>query len=403
MFLCVEKRLTFRCSLLLWVTQVLRSMESINAPAEDMYKALGHIEDCIAAHRMCPQGSKISRLIGPLTFFTDLPIKEAFIRMNRKYRITERTQVGVSFNEIRQTFNLAQVLAASKDLRLITFDGDETLYPDGSNLADEHLTDLIISLLRADVHVALVTAAGYGLNPEPYESRLGCLLPKLKQSNLHPEQLTKLYVFGGETNYLFRINEQCQLQNVPYDQWQRFSPLVFTQERDLDEATNMLDVAEHAVNEQIKKLNLRARVIRKERAVGVVPGGPAYFEQAPQGSGSSRIKFEILEEMVAQVREAIRQSGITIPYCAFNGGRDVWVDVGNKAMALAILQSMFAVEPRQCMHIGDQFTESGNDITVRQRSPCIWVINPEETKAILRRILQELHKGDDQADYEPNI
>ena len=24
------------------------------------------------------------------------------------------------------------------------------------------------------------------------------------------------------------------------------------------------------------------------------------------------------------------QSGVTLPYCAFNGNRDVWVDVGDK-------------------------------------------------------------------------
>ena len=38
--------------------------------------------------------------------------------------------------------------------------------------------------------------------------------------------------------------------------------------------------------------------------------------------------------LVAQ--EALKE--FTIPYCAFNGGKDVFVDVGNKALGLRALQ-----------------------------------------------------------------
>jgi len=30
--------------------------------------------------------------------------------------------------------------------------------------------------------------------------------------------------------------------------------------------------------------------------------------------------------------ELLRISGVTLPFCAFNGGSDVWVDVGNKVI-----------------------------------------------------------------------
>ena len=58
---------------------------------------------------------------------------------------------------------LAQVLAMrDTGLRLVTFDGDQTLYSDGSDFSDPKLARYLVLLLHSGVSVALVTAAGYG-------------------------------------------------------------------------------------------------------------------------------------------------------------------------------------------------------------------------------------------------
>lgn len=54
---------------------------------------------------------------------------------------------------------------------------------------------------------------------------------------------------------------------------------------------------------------------------------------------------------------------------------------------------MLLITPCECLHVGDQFTESGNDLTVRQQSPCIWVANPVETKAVIRRLMREVRQS----------
>ena len=51
--------------------------------------------------------------------------------------------------------------ASAHKLKLITFDADGTLYADGTHMeADNQMISHIISLMRSNVHVAIVTAAG---------------------------------------------------------------------------------------------------------------------------------------------------------------------------------------------------------------------------------------------------
>jgi hypothetical protein len=55
-----------------------------------------------------------------------------------------------------------KVHASADALRLITFDADGTLYADGAHMEqDSEMIKLIVSLMRLNVHVAIVTAAGY--------------------------------------------------------------------------------------------------------------------------------------------------------------------------------------------------------------------------------------------------
>lgn len=60
-----------------------------------------------------------------------------------------------------------------------------------------------------------------------------------------------------------------------------------------------------------------------------------------------------------------------IPFCCFNGGSDVWVDVGDKSLGVSVLQRYFqnsaATEEVKIwggntLHVGDQFMSlGGND------------------------------------------
>jgi hypothetical protein len=147
-----------------------------------------------------------------------------------------------------------------------------------------------------------------------------------------------------------------------------------------EEVTELLDVAEQTVKSTINDQNLRARVIRKKRAIGLIPQ-----------SGQS-LPREALDETVLRITEAAQQlyhgAGPSLPYCAFNGGRDVWLDVGNKRVGVQILQSYLGISSTETLHIGDQFLNTGNDFAARDVCPCVWITSPEETTYILKSILR---------------
>jgi hypothetical protein len=52
--------------------------------------------------------------------------------------------------------------------------------------------------------------------------------------------------------------------------------------------------------------------------------------------------YEVLEELTLTVQ---RQLAADIPFCAFNGGNDVFVDVGNKSLGLEALMQYLGCEP----------------------------------------------------------
>jgi IMP and pyridine-specific 5'-nucleotidase len=113
-------------------------------------------------------------------FFTPLKLKGAFLQQDHQYHISQRKLVPPSFNDIRRILNCAQVSAIAGQLKLLTFDGDVTLYEDGGDLKrSSPLVDMIIRLLMDEVCVAIVTAAGY-LQPERYEQRLHGLIEGLQ-------------------------------------------------------------------------------------------------------------------------------------------------------------------------------------------------------------------------------
>ena len=284
---------------------------------------------------------------------------------------------------------------------MITFDGDQTLYSDGANFeSNPKLATYLYLLLRNGVTVAVVTAAGYEYQTEKYELRLSGLLQffRRKQPLLTEEQLNRFYLFGGECNYLLRLGKDYGLH--PVKEHGAGGWMTATKYLGLDspanwpepDVTHLLDLAEASLKGSIRDQNLRARFIRKKRSVGLVP----------EGGGSPPIPREALDETVLRAQghldENIRSLtsnnnnsnslDAAIPYCAFNGGRDVWVDVGNKRVGVQILQSYLGVPAAETLHIGDQFLNTGNDYAARKTCPCIWITNPDETTYILKSILR---------------
>jgi len=134
----------------------------------------------------------------------------------------------------------------------------------------------------------------------------------------------------------------------------------------------MADDGIPSIDEPIVQLIHR---LTQKRSIGLVPDKDA------------KISREALDEVVLRVQDDLNTSDISLPYCAFNGGRDAWMDVGNKRVGVLVLQHFLGFNPDECLHIGDQFLNTGNDFAARGCCPCIWITSPEETTYILKTIM----------------
>jgi IMP and pyridine-specific 5'-nucleotidase len=173
---------------------------------------------------------------------------------------------------------------------------------------------------------------------------------------------------------------------------------------------SLLDHAELALSERIESLQLPAVVLRKERAVGIIPTNPMI-----------KLPRESLEEIVLAVSKVLEISSPNpptkltngdktayangnsdkankIPFCAFNGGNDVFVDVGDKSLGVRCVQKYFSdqdngcehpIYPYRTIHVGDQFLSlSGmNDFRARTVATTAWVASPTETVGLLDEII----------------
>ena len=144
----------------------------------------------------------------------------------------------------------------------------------------------------------------------------------------------------------------------------------------------LLDVAESTLNEAVEEMKMKAFLIRKARAVGIVQ----------RADTKHRLRREQLDESVLRVQHNLRKLGSNVPFCAFNGGNDVFIDIGNKRVGVQALQQYLGdgLEPSQCLHVGDQFLNTGNDFAARSCCPTVWVTSPIETMYICRRLLRVL-------------
>ncbi|RDA88933.1 hypothetical protein CP532_0664 [Ophiocordyceps camponoti-leonardi (nom. inval.)] len=334
-----------------------------------------------------PRPSKLSMLVptaGP--FFTPLPLGAAFSYQDGKRNISRRRYVAPSFNDVRLILNSAQLMAVTADgLELATFDGDVTLYEDGGSLdRDSEMVPRILALMRRGVKIGIVTAAGY-TTAEPYYHRLKGLLDALaEEADLSTEQKRgNLVVMGGEANYLFALDLSSphRLVAVPSEEWKTAAMKPWREE----DISSLLDAAETALSDCVRTLGLPATVIRKARAVGIIPE-PA----------TARIARESLEETVLAVQRTLelvvskQEKGSEIPFCAFNGGRDVFVDIGDKSWGVSVCQRWFGggIGPRNTLHVGDQFLSAGaNDFRARSVGTTAWVAGPGETVELVDELM----------------
>lgn len=246
------------------------------------------------------------------------------------------------------------------------------------------MAKIIVELLKRGIVVSLVTAAGYPNEPERYEQRLKGILEAIQ--TLPPTLIQRFLVMGGECNYLHttwieKDTGRVRLRVVPGEEWKDGRGVRWSDE----EIRDMLDKAEATLEKTVNLLQLPARILRKERACGII------------NTSSKRFTYEILEEITLTVQDALKNC--TAPHCAFNGGNDVWVDVGNKALGISALQLYVpkltssgngSLTGAECLHVGDRFTRTGNDTRSRQVAMTAWVSDPAETVFLMNRLLKGL-------------
>lgn len=358
-------------------------------------------------------------------FHTPLPLVEAFEIEDERRGISKRRLVSPSFNDIRIILNTAQILALSREyhsedlhqLKLVTFDGDVTLYEDGKSLTREDpVVSRLVELLRRNFFVAVVTAAGYPhqLGAQKYYERLKGLIDSMndKDSVLTEAQKRNLLIMGAESNYLFRFDTDLKgFRYIELADW--FLPAMKQWDRDkLDE---IMDISEkHLVHLQTRfGLTETTTIIRKARSVGIIPN-PGHH-----------ILRELLEEMVllcsyilsnfdlGPLGPTLKVGGYNnsnpevkkdeIRVCAFNGGSDVWVDIGDKLVGVEALQRFLCqdesilhlcpITKGESLHIGDQFALVGlNDFKARLSACTAWIALPRETVAVLDDLFHDLDR-----------
>ena len=283
---------------------------------------------------------------------------------------------------IEENLSLLPSSASMPGPKLICFDGDQTLYSDGANFEKSpKLAKYIYLLLKHGVTIAVVTAAGYEYQAAKYELRLSGLLAYFKERGLEGGDLGRFYIFGGECNYLLRLGDDYQLHAVREDGpggWVNSTKYLAECPGNWNEAEikSILDRAEACFQTSLADQNMRATIIRKKRSVGLIP------------KVDEKIPREALDETVLRIQTELEEAKVSLPFCAFNGGRDAWVDVGNKRVGVQVLQSYLGIPCEETLHIGDQFLLTGNDFAARSICPCVWITSPEETTYILKTILR---------------
>ena len=410
--------------------EIMRGIEAMI----DEHRQLQTLQSLETAPHGTPRPSRLQMLVptaGP--FFTALPLEAAFMYQDARRHISSRRLVAPSFNDIRLTLNTAQLMALTSarganrsrsasplstgggqdgqadSLQLVTFDGDLTLYADGQNLEpDSPIIPRIMALLHRDIKVGIVTAAGYDAAEKYYERLHGLLDAVHSSTDLTYAQKHSLLVVGGEASFVFSYSSTAPANALlaPVDpaDWMPDAMKQWPTE----DLTQLLDLAETTLRSCVDRMQLPAQILRKARAVGMIP---LPRENAQHPNDLIQIARESLEEIVLTVQKRLEVSPAgragRVPFCAFNGGRDVFVDVGDKSWGVLICQHALlflgkpatdgsplndvppvVARPGTTLHVGDQFLSAGaNDFRARRTATTAWVANPLETEALLDELL----------------
>ncbi|KAJ9606087.1 IMP 5'-nucleotidase [Cladophialophora chaetospira] len=353
--------------------------------------------------------SKLNMLVPTISaFFTPLALEDAFRYQDSVRAISSRRFVAPSFNDIRLILNTAQIMAMVQPkpyrqlrvkldpgLELMTFDGDVTLYEDGASLHSPDANPVILRLvhfLAQNVRIGIVTAAGYN-QPEHYFNRLSGLLLAVKESKeLSAAQKSNLIIMGGESNFLFVFDETQEhcLRYIHRREW------ILDAMQDWTEPAikELLDEAQSAFESCIRTLRLQAKVLRKDRAVGIYAADQTKRLTREQLEETVLVVQQVVETAINTVHADQRASYAHIPFTVFNGGADVFLDIGDKSLGVKACQKWFGgIPPSSTLHVGDQFLSGGgNDFKARSACCCAWIASPVETVALLDEMIT-LAKG----------
>ncbi|OAE31470.1 hypothetical protein AXG93_3128s1070 [Marchantia polymorpha subsp. ruderalis] len=324
------------------------SMHNTHSPFQVMEK----VERWIREHLEDPKRSTLARLVPSVgRFYTPLPLVRALQEYDEFASLSRRRYVPPNFAEIRHVLNIAQ--------------------PSDNVVMKLQVPSCEVSLLtRKEFHQSNFVIVGYPGDSCRYEDRLAGLLAAFKDLELPPRITQLFHVMGGECNYLLRVTKDYRLDFVPDELWQTRD----MQEWSQSDVQKLLEEAEASLVSAAARLRLPVELIRKPKAVGAIPKEPTIYE--------------VLEEMALTVQMQLIDS--KLPYCAFNGGNDVFVDVGNKSVGLEALMKFLRKGPKETLHVGDRFTLSGNDSATRSKCSILWVANPEETGFFTRVLLREV-------------
>ncbi|CEG48501.1 protein [Plasmopara halstedii] len=372
-----------------WIMSPVGDQQELRVSVLEVFRYMSML---IAENAKNPDHSRLRKFLPHhKKFFLPLDLTRAALEYDASTHFLARKRVPPTFKEVRHILNLATTNAIAGKLKLVTFDADDTIYEDGGIITkSSKMVHVIVELLHRGIVVSLVTAAGYPGNPGRYEERLRGILDTLEDVSM--EERARFLVMGGECNYLFETHTdkttgRVKLREINGVVWKDGRGERWPEEQ----VTALLDAAEVVLQKMIMNLHLSARIVRKERAIGII------------NTSTKRILYENLEEISLTLQHELRH--FQVPFCAFNGGNDVWVDIGNKALGILALQKyvfrflpkelreseeLRNIQGQECLHVGDRFTRTGNDTRSRDAATTIWISNPKETAHIMTILLRTI-------------
>ena len=111
---------------------------------------------------------------------------------------------------------------------------------------------------------------GYPGEPERFQTRFAAF-----EDLCLPHEITsRFHIIGGECNYLLEVNDNYHLKFVQDEFWKTKDMLEWLEE-DIEQ---LLNDAELALKSAAARLRVPVDIIRKPRAVGVLPKEPTIYE-----------------------------------------------------------------------------------------------------------------------------